>query len=548
MSLLVIFREVYQEYRVISPENIAKQNYQHNFEEWKEFATKSLKAKSLDKYLNINSLEGIERSIFYDHSNQIECHSYPTKQKKVQFYDFKKYHKDFLEIDKELGHKQHVFQLQNINADLSSFDSNSLVLHLQNSSDEMIETYKGFHFYIDVNDLLFKSFEEEIKRVKSKKKDACFLIDLSHVHNAGGSVIQEITYALSLFAALLEREVLSSQIAFRVSCHSEIFLNIAKLKALRYLVEKMCDQAGQSYDFQIHGSNSLREQTLYDPWNNMLRNCSSTMSQILGGANTISTRSYDYLFARLTFEMPSSLGHRYAIQTLNILFEESHLDEIIDPTSGSFYIENICEQICKKSWESFLNWRERNFLENVQNFSVEVEAISKRRVEQVNLRKKIISGINDFADPSQTIESLYKKKWKPIELKFGFFPLRRLAFDFESARLRNEFSQTKKKVAIITHGKLSQIIARLNFIKNIFDTAIIPYEVFSSDKTINQDDYSGLILCAIDQDYSALLANYEKQDVFIAGRLEEKRENVTEIFMGMDILAFVQKFVEEEQV
>ena len=36
-----------------------------NFDSWKDLATKSLKGKPLEKYLEISSLEGIDKSIFY---------------------------------------------------------------------------------------------------------------------------------------------------------------------------------------------------------------------------------------------------------------------------------------------------------------------------------------------------------------------------------------------------------------------------------------------------------------------------------------------------
>lgn len=530
---------------MITPENIASQEYQANFESWKQFATDSLKGKSLEHYLKNNSIEGIEKSIFYDAPKDFICSSYPQEQVKVQFYDLKKYSEEFYKEDQELGLSQFIFQLQENPKDLSYLNKNNTFLHLQKATDEMLNACDGFNVFIDVNDLIFKSFEEEITRVLSKNNSANFLIDLSHVHNAGGSVVQELTYGISLFAALLERGVKTSQICLRVSCHSEIFLNIAKLKSLRYLLERMCDQACEEYTFSIHGTNSLREQTLYDPWSNMLRNCSSTMAQILGGANTISTRSFDYLFARLTVEKPSPLGHRYAAQTLNILFEESHLDQIVDPTKGSFYIDNIATEITIKVWESFLNWRERNFLESAKDFSIEVAAISKSRTVEIRKRKKVITGVNDYADPTQTIKSLYNKDWQPVELNFGFFPLRRLAREFEMLRIENEFTENKKNVLILTEGKLSKINARLNFIKNVFDTASIPYEVKDFVNDIKTTDYAKTVLCAPDEAYEGLIKQLPEQELCIAGKLNLNSEKITEIYMGMNVYEFNLSIISE---
>tara|TARA_B100001971_G_scaffold152968_1_gene142180 strand:+ start:9988 stop:11607 length:1620 start_codon:yes stop_codon:yes gene_type:complete len=539
---------------VISPKDIAAQENNGNFDSWKDLATKSLKGKPLEKYLEISSLEGIDKSIFYAESaGEIELKTYPLKQIRTQFYDLKKYSKEHFEQDCELGLEKFIMQVQGDKLEHAYLAQDKTHFHVQLAKNSCIENYQGQNISIDVNDLIFKDFEAEVTRVQKVNPSAKFLIDLSHIHNAGGSVVQEITYALSLYANLLECDVASEKIEFRVSCHSELFLNIAKLKALRYLCERMLEQAGQELIIEIHATNSLREQTLYDPWNNILRNSTSTMAQIMGGANSISTRSYDYLFSKLTIEKPSLLAHRYATQTLNILFEESHIEAIHNPTKGSFYIDSICHALIKASWESFLNWRERSFLNSAKDFAIEVEAIAKLRRNEVRTRKKVITGVNDFADPEQTIEKLYSKKWRPVELNFGYFPLRRLAYEFESLRISNELSDKKEKVAIYCRGELAQINARLNFIQNIFDTTVIPYKVIDNQDLGNLDEFSALVLCAPDDMYQDFLSDLKEQKVaarrlFIAGGFKSddlKHENLQ---MGMDIYSFVQSFIKEEEV
>ena len=284
---------------MISPKDIAAQEINGNFDSWKDLATKSLKGKPLEKYLEISSLEGIDKSIFYAESaGEIELKTYPLKQIRTQFYDLKKYSKEHFEQDCELGLEKFIMQVQGDKLEHAYLAQDKTHFHVQLAKNSCIENYQGQNISIDVNDLIFKDFEAEVTRVQRVNPSAKFLIDLSHIHNAGGSVVQEITYALSLYANLLECDVASEKIEFRVSCHSELFLNIAKLKALRYLCERMLEQAGQELIIEIHATNSLREQTLYDPWNNILRNSTSTMAQIMGGANSISTRSYDYLFSK----------------------------------------------------------------------------------------------------------------------------------------------------------------------------------------------------------------------------------------------------------
>jgi methylmalonyl-CoA mutase len=272
------------------------------------------------------------------------------------------------------------------------------------------------------------------------------------------------------------------------------------------------------------------------------------MAQILGGANFVSTRPYDYLFSRLTVEKTNSLAYRYGIQTLNILFEESHLDKVMDPSSGSFVVNNLIQSIIKNTWQSIMNWEERDLLKNAKDFAIEVSAIAKARREEVKLRKKVITGINNFANPDQTIESLYKKSWKPVELSFGHFPLRRLAYDFENLRINYEFCENKKKGLILTIGNLAQINARLNFVQNILDIVALDYDIKGIDEELSQA-YDFLILVGQDEDYSQYIAKeFNASQKFIAGKKSKAnidRDDYQEVFNGMNVFELLENLLEE---
>jgi methylmalonyl-CoA mutase, N-terminal domain len=64
------------------------------------------------------------------------------------------------------------------------------------------------------------------------------------------------------------------------------------------------------------------------------------MAGILGGLQSIHTDAYDEALS-----VPSEYGARIAIATQNILREEAHLTDVIDPLGGSFYIEKLTDQM-----------------------------------------------------------------------------------------------------------------------------------------------------------------------------------------------------------
>ena len=62
------------------------------------------------------------------------------------------------------------------------------------------------------------------------------------------------------------------------------------------------------------------------------------MAGIFGGLQSLHTDSYDEVFAA-----PSEAGARIAVATQNILREEAHLTDVIDPLGGSFYVESLTD-------------------------------------------------------------------------------------------------------------------------------------------------------------------------------------------------------------
>jgi methylmalonyl-CoA mutase N-terminal domain/subunit len=83
--------------------------------------------------------------------------------------------------------------------------------------------------------------------------------------------------------------------------------------------------------------------TRQQPLNNISRVTIQAMAGILGGLQSLHTDAYDEALA-----CPSEFGARIAVATQNILREEAHLTEVIDPLGGSFYVEALTDQMEEK--------------------------------------------------------------------------------------------------------------------------------------------------------------------------------------------------------
>lgn len=127
-----------------------------------------------------------------------------------------------------------------------------------------------------------------------------------------------------------------------------LFEEIAKFRAGRRIWSKItCERLGakdpRSSRFKFHGQTSGVDLTRQQPLNNIARVTVQAMAGIFGGLQSLHTDAYDEALA-----CPSEFGARIAVATQNILREEAHLTDVIDPLGGSFYVEALTDQMEEK--------------------------------------------------------------------------------------------------------------------------------------------------------------------------------------------------------
>ncbi len=123
------------------------------------------------------------------------------------------------------------------------------------------------------------------------------------------------------------------------------FEEVAKFRAARRIWARVTrDRLGaqdpRSWRFKFHGQTSGVDLTRQQPLNNIARVTVQAMAGILGGLQSMHTDAYDEALS-----VPSGYGARIAIATQNILREEAHLTDVIDPLGGSFYVEKLTDQM-----------------------------------------------------------------------------------------------------------------------------------------------------------------------------------------------------------
>jgi len=123
------------------------------------------------------------------------------------------------------------------------------------------------------------------------------------------------------------------------------FEEIAKFRAGRRLWAKIARERfgardPKSWRFKFHAQTSGVDLTRQQPLNNIARVSVQAMAGIFGGLQSLHTDSYDEVVS-----VPTAEAARIAVATQNILREEAHLTDVIDPLGGSYYIEALTDQM-----------------------------------------------------------------------------------------------------------------------------------------------------------------------------------------------------------
>ena len=131
-------------------------------------------------------------------------------------------------------------------------------------------------------------------------------------------------------------------------------MEIAKFRAARWLWAEIvaaykpaCECACKMV---AHAQTSEWNMTVYDAHVNLLRSQTEAMSAALAGVDSITVRPFDKIY-----QTPDDFSERIARNQQLLLKEECHLDKVVDPSAGSYYVEVLTNSLADVAWKLFLD-------------------------------------------------------------------------------------------------------------------------------------------------------------------------------------------------
>ncbi len=239
-----------------------------------------------------------------------------------------------------------------------------------------------------------------------------------HMQEAGATCELELAYTLADgleyvrtgIAAGMDIDSFAPRLSFFWAIGMNHFLEIAKMRAARMLWAKLLKpfqpKNEKSLALRTHCQTSGWSLTEQDPFNNVARTCIEAAAAAFGGTQSLHTNALDEAIA-----LPTDFSARIARNTQLFLQEETEITRTVDPWAGSYYVEQLTQEIAHQAWQLIQE------VEELGGMTKAIEAgIPKMRIEEAAAKKQaridsgqdLIIGVNKYRleheDPLQILD------------------------------------------------------------------------------------------------------------------------------------------------
>ncbi|MFV0304261.1 MAG: methylmalonyl-CoA mutase family protein [Moheibacter sp.] len=248
----------------------------------------------------------------------------------------------------------------------------------------------------------YQSQKEDLEFIQNLDKqpfEKCVEINASLYQNAGANHVQQIAIALSHGVEYIEKLgiEIAEKLYFKTAIGSNYFFEIAKLRALRKLWNLILAEYNSKAETYIFAETSLRNKSLLDIHNNIIRSGLEASAAVQGKADVVQILPYDELKETTAF------SEELASKQQLLLQKESYFDKFSDPVSGSYFVENLTKLMVKNALDLFKKIEsEGGFLQGLIEGTIQkrIQKSAEKEQQAFDEGEQVLIGVNKFRNPT----------------------------------------------------------------------------------------------------------------------------------------------------
>jgi methylmalonyl-CoA mutase len=248
---------------------------------------------------------------------------------------------------------------------------------------------------------------DSVEEVIQGESSTPLTIDSSFYHGAGASHALELGLSLASCVQMVREAYgrglkpadVTRLTTLRMAVGTDFFGSIAKLRAARLCWNRLCEVFDVDSRCVLHALPSELHETVRGQWVNTLRNTAYCFAGAVAGVDRMTLLSHEHPVG-----VGDALGHRIARNTQLVLRLESGLDLVKDPAAGSYYLEELTEELGRKAWAFFQAIEGQGGMRRALAsgwVAREIGANRERRTADVHSKDSPILGVSLFPDPSE---------------------------------------------------------------------------------------------------------------------------------------------------
>lgn len=365
-------------------------------EDWEQLVKKQLKTENIYEILSKDNLENIDLKPYYQTNSVSKI--LPKVEESTHLV---------AEYQDSLEEQAFAFLL---NENVEGLEEKTIFINNPNLAEHILTDDSNRYFsLIDVfsDDKNAEIHEHLAGELLSKTFERQLCIDISLHQNAGASIIQQLAFALAKAKELTEKygpEILE-KLVFRFAVGSNYFFEISKIRAFKYLFNQFSKEFGKDCIPFIFVETSLRNKSENDEENNLIRSTLELASAMIGGADAVYSNNYK-------IENHNALSGEISFKQQIVLAYESIINVFEDASSGSYFVEDITQQLAGKAWKLFLEIEEQGgYLELLKSAIIQKLIFEHATKEQswVEEGKIKLVGVNLYPklEVKKSVKELY---------------------------------------------------------------------------------------------------------------------------------------------
>jgi len=240
-----------------------------------------------------------------------------------------------------------------------------------------------------------------------------------HIREAGSTAVQEVAFTLAHASAYVQSAIdagldvnsFAQRISFFFNAHNNFLEEIAKFRAARRLwARRMKDRFGatnpRAQQLRFHTQTAGSTLAARQPDNNIVRVALQALAAVLGGTQSLHCNGKDEALA-----LPTEESATIALRTQQIILHESGVANTVDPTGGSYAIEEMTTRIEREA---------SDLLDRIDHIGGTLAAIESGYIQRqiqdaayvaqqaIDSGASVVVGVNKFTDETAPATDVFR--------------------------------------------------------------------------------------------------------------------------------------------